>query len=73
MDIFRSQFFGGNRCNEPLKLFLVKRQSSVAVFFVCRKREGMEKRIEVVEMRAGDIKTGFGNSRKITQKKIEKR
>ena len=29
----------------------------------------MEKRIEVVEMRAGDIKTGFGNPRKITKKK----
>ena len=29
----------------------------------------MEKRIEVIEMRAGDIKTGFGNPRKITQKK----
>ena len=21
---YRSQFFGGNRCNEPLKLFLIK-------------------------------------------------
>lgn len=31
----------------------------------------MEKRIEVVEMRACDIKTGFGNPRKITRKKIE--
>jgi len=31
----------------------------------------MEKRIEVVEMRAGDIKTGFGNPRKITKKKLE--
>lgn len=29
----------------------------------------MEKRIEVVEMRAGDVKTGFGNPRKISQKK----
>ena len=29
----------------------------------------MDKRIEIVEMRAGDIKTGFGNPRKITQKK----
>lgn len=28
-----------------------------------------EKRIEVVEMRAGDVKTGFGNPRKITKKK----
>lgn len=28
-----------------------------------------EKRIEVVEMRAGDVKTGFGNPRKITRKK----
>nr|DAS79965.1 MAG TPA: hypothetical protein [Caudoviricetes sp.] len=26
-----------NRCNEPLSYFFVKRQSSVAVFFVCRK------------------------------------
>lgn len=31
----------------------------------------MEKRIEVIEMRAGDIKTGFGNPRKITSKKRE--
>ena len=31
----------------------------------------MEKRIEVIQMRAGDIKTGFGNPRKITQKKRE--
>ena len=31
----------------------------------------MEKRIEVVEMRACDIITGFGNPRKITRKKIE--
>lgn len=31
----------------------------------------MEKRIEVIEMRAGDIKTGFGNPRKITKKKRE--
>lgn len=31
----------------------------------------MEKRIEVVEMRAGDIKTGFGNPRKIQKKKRE--
>lgn len=30
-----------------------------------------EKRIEVVEMRAGDIKTGFGNPRKVTKKKFE--
>lgn len=30
-----------------------------------------EKRIEVIEMRAGDIKTGFGNPRKITTKKRE--
>lgn len=29
----------------------------------------MGKKIEIVEMRAGDIKTGFGNPRKITQKK----
>ncbi len=28
-----------------------------------------EKRIEVVELRAGDVKTGFGNPRKITKKK----
>ncbi len=28
-----------------------------------------EKKIETVEMRAGDIKTGFGNPRKITKKK----
>lgn len=28
-----------------------------------------EKRIEVVEMKAGDVKTGFGNPRKITKKK----
>lgn len=30
-----------------------------------------EKRIEVIEMRAGDIKTGFGNPRKISKKKRE--
>lgn len=30
-----------------------------------------EKRIETVEMRAGDIKTGFGNPRKISMKKKE--
>ena len=30
-----------------------------------------KKRIEVVEMRAGDIKTGFGNPRKISTKKKE--
>lgn len=30
-----------------------------------------EKRIETVEMRAGDVKTGFGNPRKITKKKRE--
>ena len=29
----------------------------------------MEKRIEVVQMRAGDIRTGFGNPRKISKKK----
>ncbi len=29
----------------------------------------MEKRIEVVEMRAGDVKTGFGNPRKIQKSK----
>ena len=29
------------------------------------------KRIEVVEMRVGDLKTGFGNPRKITKKKRE--
>lgn len=29
----------------------------------------MEKRIEVVQMRAADIKTGFGNPRKISKKK----
>lgn len=28
-----------------------------------------EKRIEIVEIRAGDVKTGFGNPRKITKKK----
>jgi hypothetical protein len=31
----------------------------------------MEKRIEVCKMRAGDIKTGFGNPRKISNKKME--
>lgn len=31
----------------------------------------VEKRIEVCKMRAGDIKTGFGNPRKISQKKME--
>ena len=31
----------------------------------------MEKRIEVCRMRAGDIKTGFGNPRKISNKKME--
>lgn len=31
----------------------------------------MEKRIEVVEMKANDIKTGFGNPRKISKKKKE--
>lgn len=31
----------------------------------------MEKRIELVKMRAGDIKTGFGNPRKITKAKLE--
>lgn len=31
----------------------------------------MEKRIEVCRMRAGDIKTGFGNPRKISTKKME--
>ena len=30
-----------------------------------------EKRIEVVTMRVGDIKTGFGNPRKIGKKKRE--
>lgn len=30
-----------------------------------------EKKIETVEMRAGDVKTGFGNPRKITAKKKE--
>ena len=41
---YRSQFFGGNRCNEPLSyVFFVKRQSSVAVFFVCKGRITMEK------------------------------
>ena len=37
---YRSQFFGGNRCNEPLSYFFEKGShvwSSVAVFFVCRK------------------------------------
>ena len=29
----------------------------------------MEKRIEVIEIRAGDVKTGFGNPRTITKKK----
>lgn len=28
-----------------------------------------EKRIETVEMRAGDVKTGFGNPRKITKRR----
>lgn len=28
-----------------------------------------EKKIEIVEMKAGDVKTGFGNPRKITKKK----
>ena len=32
-----------------------------------------EKRIETVEMRAGDVKTGFGNPRKITKKKKDER
>ena len=32
---------------------------------------GKQKRIEVVEMRVGDIKTGFGNPRKIGKKKRE--
>lgn len=31
--------------------------------------ENKEKRIEVIEMKAGDIKTGFGNPRKISKKK----
>lgn len=31
----------------------------------------MEKRIEVCRMRVGDIKTGFGNPRKISNKKLE--
>ena len=31
----------------------------------------MEKRIELCKMRAGDIKTGFGNPRKITKAKLE--
>lgn len=31
----------------------------------------VEKRIEVCKMKAGDIKTGFGNPRKISQKKME--
>lgn len=34
-------------------------------------REMLERRIEVVEMRVGDIKTGFGNPRKIGKKKRE--
>lgn len=31
----------------------------------------MEKRIELCKMKAGDIKTGFGNPRKISKKKME--
>lgn len=31
----------------------------------------MEKRIEVCQMRCGDIKTGFGNPRKISRQKLE--
>lgn len=31
----------------------------------------MEKRIETVQMRVNDIKTGFGNPRKISKKKLE--
>ena len=30
-----------------------------------------EKRVEICRMRAGDIKTGFGNPRKITRAKLE--
>ncbi len=30
-----------------------------------------EKRVEICQMRAGDIKTGFGNPRKITRAKLE--
>ena len=30
-----------------------------------------EKRIELCRMRAGDLKTGFGNPRKISKKKLE--
>lgn len=31
----------------------------------------MKKRIEICKMKAGDIKTGFGNPRKISQKKLD--
>lgn len=31
----------------------------------------MEKRIEICKMKAGDLKTGFGNPRKISKKKLE--
>lgn len=31
----------------------------------------MEKRIELCKVRAGDIKTGFGNPRKITKAKLD--
>ena len=31
----------------------------------------MDKRTEVCKMRAGDLKTGFGNPRKISKKKLD--
>ncbi len=36
-----------------------------------KERSMSEKRIEMCKMRAGDIKTGFGNPRKITRAKLE--
>ena len=32
----------------------------------------MEKRIELCKMKAGDLRTGFGNPRKITKAKLQK-
>ena len=40
-------------------------------FFIYGGTDMEEKRIELCQMRAGDIKTGFGNPRKITKAKLE--
>ena len=62
---------GRNELNNADSATTGDRGPEGALFFLEVLTISEEKRIEMITIRAGDIKTGFGNPRKITKKKLE--